>query len=164
MLRSAAMETRVSLDSASAAEAFVTAFTEGWRAPSEGDAFADHFEPWFSPDVRMIQPQLAPVVGLRAFREDFVRPLFELIPDLHGIVEGWAASGDVIYIELRLEGTVGRRRVTMRSVDRITLRDGKVVERVANLDPTPLVAAVVRTPTVWPRFVRTQLRALRRKT
>jgi SnoaL-like protein len=158
------MEMGVSLDSASAAEAFVTAFTEGWMAPANADAFADYFEPWFSPDVRMIQPQLAPVVGLRAFREDFVRPLFELIPDLHGIVEGWAASGDVIYIELRLEGTVGRRRVTMRSVDRITLRDGKVVERAANLDPTPLVAAVARTPTVWPRFVRTQLRALRRKT
>ena len=146
-----------------AAAAWVEAFTEGWRDPVDADTFCDHFEPWFDPQVRMVQPQVPPTVGMRAFREDFVRPLFELVPDLHGTVEGWSASGDVIYIELRLEGTVGRRRFTMHTCDRVTLRDGKAVERVAHLDATPLVLAVARTPRAWPQLLRIQLRNARRR-
>jgi hypothetical protein len=141
-----------------AAAAWVEMFTEGWRHPTDADSFCDHFEPWMDPAVRLIQPQLPPVVGPRAFREQFARPLFDLVPDLRGIVEGWAASGETIYIELRLEGTVGRRRFQMRTCDRIQLRNGKAVERVAHLDPTPLLKAVLLSPRSWPRFVRTQLR------
>ena len=110
----------------------------------------------------MVQPSLRPVVGKRAFREEFARPLFDLIPDLHGTVESWAVRGDRIYIELRLEGTVGGRRFVTRTCDRITLSDGKAIERVAYLDPTPLVKAVARSPRAWPKFLRSQLRNLRR--
>lgn len=145
-------------EEAAAAEAWVAAFAEGWRAPSGPDAFADHFEPLFQPDIRLIQPPRPPVVGLRAFREDFVRPLFALIPDLHGIVEGWAARGEVIFIELRLEGTLGGRRVTLRSIDRVTLRDGRALERVACFDPSPLLRALMVMPSAWLRLARTQLR------
>jgi ketosteroid isomerase-like protein len=146
----------------SAAQAWVEMFAEGWANPVDADRFCDHFDPHFQPEVRMIQPSVKPVVGKQAFREEFARPLFELVPDLHGTVESWAASGDVVYIELRLEGTVGRRAFTIHTCDRITLRDGKAVERVAYLDPAPLVKAVARSPRAWPRFLRTQLRSLRR--
>jgi ketosteroid isomerase-like protein len=145
-----------------AAAAWVAMFAEGWAKPVDADAFCDHFDPWFDPEVRMIQPQLAPTVGRKAFREQFARPLFDLVPDLHGTVEGWAASGDFVYIELRLEGTVGRRSFTMRTCDRIKLREGKAVERVAYLDPAPLLKAVAASPRAWPRFIRTQLRSRRR--
>jgi hypothetical protein len=67
-------------------------------------------------------------------------------------------------IELRLQGTLGRRRVVLHSCDRITLRDGKVIERVAHLDPAPLMAAVKRTPRIWPQVVRAQRRAGARAT
>ena len=144
------------------AEAWVEMFRDGWANPVDADAFCDHFDPWFDPEVRMIQPNLRPTVGREAFREEFARPIFELVPDLHGTVENWAASGDVVYIELRLEGTVGRRAFTMRTCDRIKLRDGKAYERVAYLDPAPLLKAVALSPRTWPRFVRTQLRSLRR--
>lgn len=90
--------------------------------------------------------------------------MFELVPDLHGTIENWSASGDRVYIELRLEGTIGRRRFTMHTCDRIRLRDGKAFERVAYLDATPLVKAVLRSPRAWPVFVRSQLRNLRRPT
>jgi ketosteroid isomerase-like protein len=110
----------------------------------------------------MIQPNFRPTVGRKAFREQFARPLFTLVPDLHGTVENWAASGDLVYIELRLEGTIGKRRFTLRTCDRIKLRDGKATERVAYLDPGPLLKAVAASPRSWPRFVRTQLRSLRR--
>jgi ketosteroid isomerase-like protein len=137
-------------------------FTEGWANPVDADTFCDHFEPHFQPEVRMIQPSVRPIVGKQAFREEFARPLFDLVPDLHGIVENWASRGDVVYIELRLEGTIGGRPFTMHSCDRVKLRDGKAVERFAYLDATPLVKTVALSPRSWPKFLKTQLRSLRR--
>jgi ketosteroid isomerase-like protein len=149
-------------EQARAAATWVAMFAEGWAKPGDADAFCDHFDPWFDDEVRMIQPNLRPTVGRRAFREQFARPLFGLVPDLHGEVEGWVVSGDSLYIELRLEGTVGKRRFVMRTCDRIKLRAGKAIERVAYLDPAPLVKAVALTPRAWPGFIRTQIRSLRR--
>jgi hypothetical protein len=147
--------------SETAAEAWVAAFTEGWRAPRDADSFVDHFIPWLDPDIRMVQPQMPVFVGYEQFREGFARPLFDLIPDLHGEVAGWAASGHRIYIELALRGTIAGRPVTLHTVDRITLgEDGRATERVAHLDPSPLVAAVAARPRAWPRFAKAQLRQL----
>jgi ketosteroid isomerase-like protein len=145
-----------------AAAAWVAMFAEGWANPVDADTFCDHFDPWFQPEVRMIQPSVRPLVGKEAFREEFARPLFDLVPDLHGTVENWASSGETIYIELRLEGTIGRRPFTMHTCDRIKLRDGKAVERFAYLDATPLVKAVARSPRSWSKFLKTQLRNLRK--
>jgi ketosteroid isomerase-like protein len=154
--------TRTAAEPVAAAD-WVAMFAEGWANPVDPDTFCDHFDPWFDPDVRMIQPQVPPTVGRKAFREEFARPLFTLVPDLHGTVENWSATGDVVYIELRLEGTVGRRPFTLRTCDRIKLRDGRAVERVAYLDSSPLLKAVAASPRSWPRFIRTQLRSLRRR-
>jgi ketosteroid isomerase-like protein len=145
-----------------AAAKWVAMFAEGWANPVDTDAFCDHFDPWLDPQVRMIQPSVRPTVGRKAFREEFARPLFTLVPDLHGTVENWSTTGDLVYIELRLEGTVGKRAFTMHTCDRITLRDGKAVERIAYLDPAPLLKAVALSPRSWPRFARAQVRSLRR--
>jgi steroid delta-isomerase-like uncharacterized protein len=150
------------LGGAAAAKAWVEMFAEGWANPIDADTFCDHFDPWLDDDIRLIQPSVRPTVGKRGFREEFARPLFDLVPDLHGTVENWAAAGDVLYIEVRLEGTVGGRPVRLTSCDRITLREGRAIERVASLDPTPLVKAMLRSPRSWPRFARTQLKTLRR--
>ena len=139
-----------------AAEAWVRAFEAGWRDPAGPQAFADHFLPLIDPQIRMIQPQIPELVGHEAFRRDFVEPLFTMIPDLHGTVTGWAADGDVIWIDLVLEGTVGGRPVTLETVDRVTLRDGLAIERRAFLDPNPLLAALLTRPRSWPRFARAQ--------
>jgi SnoaL-like domain len=145
-----------------AAAAWVAMFAEGWANPPDADTFCDHFEPWFQPEIKMVQPSVRPIVGKRPFREEFARPLFDLVPDLHGAVEGWAVAGDAIYIELRLEGTVGHRPFTLHTCDRIKLRDGKAVERFAYLDGGPLLKAVAGSPRSWPKFLRMQLRSLRR--
>jgi ketosteroid isomerase-like protein len=150
------------VEGTTAATRWVAMFAEGWANPVDADSFCDHFDPWFEDGVRMIQPSLRTTVGRTAFREDFARPLFDLVPDLHGTVENWSAAGNTLYIELRLEGTVGRRRFTMHTCDRITLREGKAAERVAYLDPAPLVKAVALSPRAWPGFIRSQLRNLRR--
>ena len=125
-----------------AATAWVDAFTEGWRAPADADAVIASFEPWLADDIRLVQPRAPVVEGIDDFREKFVRPAFELMPDLHGTVRSWAANGDVIFIEIELAGTIAGRPVEWTSFDKVTLRDGVAIERVANFDPEPLLAAV----------------------
>src|SRR2546421_168074 len=133
---------------------WVAGFADGWRAPAGPESFLAHFRALLAPDVRLIQPQLKTTVGHRAFDEEFVRPLFALMPDLHGDVERWAAREDSLYIELTLSGTLAGRAVSWRACDRITLRDGLAVERESYFDPLPLLVALARTPRAWPRFVR----------
>src|SRR5690349_14518011 len=147
--------------STDAAEAWVEMFAEGWAHPVDTDTFCDHFDPWLADDVRMIQPSVRPIVGKRGFREEFARPLFNLVPDLHGTVENWAAAGDTVYIEVRLEGTVAGRPFEMTSLDKITLREGKAIERVAFVDAAPLLKAVARSPRHWLPLARIQLKNLR---
>ena len=139
--------------------AFAETFTEGWRRPASADAFADFFEPHFTDDVRMIQPQLPVLVGKRAFREKFARPAFALIPDLHADVHESAANeaGDVLMISFTLAGTLGDKPISWPCVDRIVLRDGLVAERRAYFDPTPLLRAVLTRPRAWPKFTRIRL-------
>jgi ketosteroid isomerase-like protein len=147
----------------STAEAWVQHFAEGWRAPTDPDSFAAHFESVLDPEVRLIQPQIPDLVGYRAFREGFVRPLFGLIDDLHGEVQNWAADGDVVYIELKLRGTLGGRPVEFETCDRVTLRDGLAVERRAYTDPVPVLMAAVGRPRAWPAFARYQLQMTRQR-
>ncbi len=143
-------------------EAFVADFDERWRAGGPANAFVERFRSMLAPDVRLVQPQVPTLVGLEAFRRGFAEPIFELMPDARGAVRGWSARGDVIHVEVDVVGTVGRRRVVMHSCDRLTLRDGLIAERVAFVDPGPLLAAVARTPRAWPTFARMQLRQRRR--
>jgi hypothetical protein len=141
--------------------AWVSEFVEGWRAPSGPDALADHFARVVAPDVRLIQPQMPTVVGPRALRERFARPLFALVPDLRADVERWAGGEDFALIELTLSGTLGGRPVSWRVVDRVTIRDGVAVERESYLDPIPLLRAVLTRPRAWPRFAAMRLAELR---
>jgi SnoaL-like domain len=144
-----------------AAEEWVAGFAAGWRDPAGPREFVEHFTPLLDPEIRLIQPQIPELVGLEAFRRGFAEPLFNLIPDIHGSVRGWATDGDTIWIELELEGTLGGRPVTLETVDRITLREGRAIERRAFLDPLPLLAALLTRPRAWPRFARTQIRQIK---
>jgi ketosteroid isomerase-like protein len=137
-----------------AAQAWVLSFAHGWLAPASADAFADHFQPWFDPQIRLRQPLLPTLVGHQAFRERFARPLFALIPDLDGQVERFAIGADCAYIELTLRGTLGGGPIAWRVCDRTTLRDGLVVERESYFDPTPLLRAILTRPRAWPALAR----------
>jgi len=141
---------------------WVEAFADGWRAPTDADSFCDHFDRVLDDDIRLVQPQLPTLSGKRAFREEFARPLFGLLHDVRGTVGSWAsrAEGDteVVFIELEIRGRLaGGRQVTLNTTDKITLRDGVAVERVANLDPLELLGGVLLSPRSWPAFIRARL-------
>jgi ketosteroid isomerase-like protein len=150
--------TQTATDNEGIAHEWVAGFTEAWREPRGPDAFIAHCRWLLAPDVGLIQPQLPTTVGLRAFEEQFVAPVFALIPDLHADVERWAGRADSLYIEFTLRGTLAGRPLSWRACDRITMRDGMAVERESYFDPSLLIAAVAMTPRAWPRFLRRQAR------
>jgi ketosteroid isomerase-like protein len=152
--------TATSIDPETTARDWVERFAAGWRAPGGPEAFAAHFRSMLAPDIVLIQPQLPTIVGQRSFEEQFVKPLFGLIPDLRGEVERWASRGDTLYIEMTLRGMLAGRQLSWRVCDRLTLRDGLAIERESYFDPSPLIAAVARTPRAWPAFVRLRTRSL----
>ena len=64
----------------------------------------------------------------------------------------------IVFIELEIRAKLaGGREVTLRTTDRITLRGGVAVERVANLDPLELLGGVLLSPRSWPTFIRARL-------
>jgi hypothetical protein len=109
-----------------------------------------------------VQPQIPTLTGLEEFERGFAEPLFGLMPDARGAVRRWGSSGNVVYVEVDVIGTVGGRRAVMRSCDRLTLEDGRIRERVAFVDPGPLLKAVALSPRSWPKFVRIQISQRRR--
>jgi ketosteroid isomerase-like protein len=130
-------------------------FTEGWSSPAGPQAFVEHFRPLLAEDIVLRQPQLPPTVGFEAFERDFVAPLFALFPDIRGEVKRWVSDGETLYIELTLRGTlVGGHALAWRVCDRVMLRDGVAIERESYFDPSPLLAAIVRSPRAWPAFIR----------
>ena len=140
-------------------EAFVDRFAEGWRLPKP-DAFLQHFLPLLDENVVLSQPFGGPVRGRAAFERLF-RGLFGLIPDAVGEVESWAAEGDILFMDLRISGTVGRRRVDLPTRDRLVVRDSRIVQRDACAELWPLLGAIAAQPKTWPRSLRA-VRALRR--
>ena len=86
-----------------------------------------------------------PVIGRAAARQHFTE-LAELIRGLRGEVLSWAAHGDLVLIELRLSGLLGRRPLALTGVDRIVLQDDKIRERVIYFDAIPLAGTLLRRP------------------
>lgn len=137
--------------------AFVERFAEAWADPTP-----DRLSALLHPDVRLVQPLEREVRGLAAV-DAMWRRTFGLMPDLSGEVLRWAERDGFLVVELRLSGTLaGRRRVEWITSDHIRLEDGLVKERIAHFDPSPLVAALARTPQAWPRYLRMQLARPRR--
>jgi hypothetical protein len=145
----AADETRTSSAPAQAA-AFVERFAAAWRTGREG---LREFESLVDPEVVLTQPMMPTGRGLEAFRAQF-DAIFAAAPDLRGEVLAWGATADGVLIDLALRGTIGGRPVELVTCDRIVLRDGRMLERHARMDPLPLVRATLGHPRAALRLLR----------
>ncbi len=101
-----------------------------------------------APDVRLLQPVTPTIVGSDAARREFTR-LLAWLPDVHGVVDAWAASGDTILIAWRLRFTLGRAPFELRIVDRLVTRDGVIAEREAYFDSLRFLLATLSRPAAW---------------
>jgi hypothetical protein len=134
---------------------FVERFAAVWEAPTP-----ERLNGLLHPGVRLVQP-LEPEANGHEESAAMWGRLFGLIPDLRGRVEDWAARDGFLVIAVRLYGTLGGGPVEWVSSDHIRLEDGLVRERIANFDPLPIVATLLRRPRAWPPYVRTQASRLR---
>ena len=126
----------------------VRKFTAAWARPA-----VDDFLALLTPDARLLQPVTPVVVGHAAARREFGR-LLKWLPDIHGVVDEWSASGETILIAWRLRFTLGTRPFELRIVDRLVRRDGLIAEREAYFDSVRFLAATLSRPSAWMGYLR----------
>jgi ketosteroid isomerase-like protein len=127
---------------------FVERFKRFWAAPDLAT-----LDDLMHEDARLVQ-SLMPEARSRAAYAEAMRRLLAVMPDLHGRTHRWGPTEDGVLIEHTLAGTLGGKAFSWDLTDRITLRDGRVVERIAYFDPLPLLLAVLTRPQAWVPFVR----------
>ncbi len=132
----------------SAEAAFAEQFAASWAAPT-----VERLAALLTDDVVLYQPHLPPLRGKAAARAEFGR-LFRWLPGLHGEVHRARGDGGVVYIEWTMRFPLAGRVVHIPAVDRFYLRDGLGAERTVYFDQIPLIAAVLRHPSVWPGYAR----------
>ena len=138
---------RVGQRTSDAAE-FVQRFQTFWLAPT-----VDGLDRLLAADVVLVQPLARRLSGLASAKQEFAR-IFQLVPDLCGVVDRWSARDGSVFIEFRMRGKLGGRPVEWGVVDRFTLSGDRAVERVSYFDPSPLIWAALRRPSSWPRVFR----------
>jgi ketosteroid isomerase-like protein len=129
-------------------DAFIEHLAAGWRL-GEGSAFIEHFRPIVCADVISRQPLAKPQTGVEAFEKQF-RDTFRLLPGITATIKHWDAVDPQVYVEWDLEAPARPRPYTMNSLDRFTLRDGKIAERAIFFDASKLVAFILTHPARWP--------------
>jgi ketosteroid isomerase-like protein len=122
---------------------FIVRFADAWAHPD----LHKHRALWH-PDVRLVQPMAPTAEGMDACLEQ-LSGIFRLIPDLRAEVHAGEASPTQAFIEFTLKGTFAGRPIAWQAVDRFTLADGLIVERVSYFDSLPLVLTMLRHPTGW---------------
>jgi hypothetical protein len=135
--------------------AFVEGFADAWARPTP-----QRLAKLLHPDVVLKAPMTRTTHGLDEARSEFAR-LLDLLPDLRGEVHGWSTGGQYLYIDLTLSASAGGERFSWPLIDRFRIVDGLAIERVSYFDPSPIVRAALRHPSLWPGLVRSALDRLR---
>lgn len=136
-------------------ERVVEKFAKGWAQPHQ-----HAWDDMLHTDVELIQPLLDDVTGRERFGQE-VRRLLALAPDISGEVLDWAGQDDVLFIDLRLTGTVGRAPVSFSTLDKLRITpDALVIRREAHFDPTPIALKLLTHPSAWAPWFRSGLAPL----
>lgn len=130
---------------------WVKAFQYVWSNPKER---LDRLLALLGDDVTLKAPTRPPVTrGKEAARRAFERA-FRGMPDLRADVRRWSASGDVLFIEMTFQATVGGRALSWNNVDRFLFADGVAIERVAYFNPVKVHKAFTRNFAAFRQFLR----------
>jgi hypothetical protein len=125
-------------------ERVVAAFARGWDAPEP-----HAWDGLMAEDIQLNQPLLQPGTTRTTWHDEAQR-LVALLPDIRGVVTGWAGNEDIVFIELRLTATLGGKPLVFSAVDKLWLtHTGTVLRRDSYFDSAPLMQAVLRRPSAW---------------
>ncbi|MDP3854165.1 nuclear transport factor 2 family protein [Phenylobacterium sp.] len=115
-------------------QAFVDRFAAAWAA-KDGQAF---LALWHA-EGKLHYPFASRIIGGHEIGK--LNDLTKVnAPDLTWKLIDWTSRGDVVVIEWESSNRYGGRVVTWRGVDKLTLRDGKVIEEIVYSDTAPLQA------------------------
>ncbi len=126
---------------------FIQEFREVWSNPTLEDLMAPLRE-----DVTLIQPLAEPLHGKKAARKAF-RKILTRFPGLQGEVHGGLGSANHVFIDWTMIVPIGRGEQRLPVIDKVTLIDGQVKERVAHFDPSPLFGPIARSPKTLARHL-----------
>lgn len=127
---------------------FAERFAETWRAPTP-----ERLAEFLHPEVVLHQPQAPPIHGREQALREF-RRLFAWLPTLRGVVARSSQTGEVVFIEWKMQFRIGRKLVSIGAVDRFDLRDGLAIDRTVYFDRFEFLAAVIKHPSLWPGYIR----------
>ncbi|MEP0708809.1 nuclear transport factor 2 family protein [Parvibaculum sp.] len=134
---------------------WVRIFDESWTAPRDN---LERILGLLSEDVVLKAPTRPPMSRGRSAGRKAFRAAFSAFPDLTGKTKRWAASGDVLFIEMTFTATVGGRKLSWDNVDRFLFRNGEAVERIAFFqDSTIVLRTARRSLRGWVQIVRLSL-------
>ena len=115
-------------------QTFVNNFAAAWAA-RDGDAFLALWHP----DGQLHYPFANRV--LEGSEIGKLNALTKAIaPHLTWKLVDWTSRGDVVAIEWESSNIYGERVIVWRGVDKMTLRDGKIIEEIVYCDTAPLQA------------------------
>lgn len=116
-------------------EDFITRFAAAWAA-RDGDAFLALWHP----DGTLHYPFTNRLIkGNELGRLNQVQK--EALPDLVWQLLDWASRGDVVIVEWQCSRYISGKRFDWRGVDKLRLKDGKIIEERVYVDTAPLRAA-----------------------
>jgi ketosteroid isomerase-like protein len=115
-------------------QAFVDRFAAAWAA-RDSDAFLALWHP---------EGELHYPFANRVIKGSEIGKLNDLTkinsPHLTWTLVDWTRRGDVVIVEWESSNTYGARVIAWRGVDKLTLRDGKIIEEIVYSDTAPLQA------------------------
>ena len=115
-------------------QTFVNNFAAAWAA-RDGDAFLALWHP----DGQLHYP-----FANRVIKGCEIGKLNDLTkahaPQLTWKLVDWTSRDDVVVIEWESSNRYGERVIVWRGVDKMTLRDGKIIEEIVYCDTAPLQA------------------------
>jgi hypothetical protein len=116
------------------AEDFVNRFAAAWAARDAGAFLA-----LWHPEGKLHYPFANRVINGREIGKlnDLTKAS---APDLTWNLVGWTSRANVIVIEWACSNKYGDRVVFWGGVDKLTLRDGKIIEEIVYTDTAPLQA------------------------
>jgi len=115
-------------------QTFVDNFAAAWAA-RDGDAFLALWHP----DGQLHYP-----FANRVIKGSEIGKLNDLTktraPDLTWKLVDWTGRNDVVVVEWESSNRYGEHVMVWRGVDKMTLRDGKIIEEIVYTDTAPLQA------------------------
>jgi SnoaL-like protein len=73
---------------------------------------------------------------------DYVRAIKALMPDISLEVANWAASGDVVFVEYEMSGTLAGRPLRWTGIGRFELEGERLIDAIGRWDNLDLLAQI----------------------